>query len=144
MSQEVPWAEPLTPEEKKQIKEDRRLHKAMNAAFHKFMVKFRAVWTHEKYENYPGETANRNSPWKWLGGELIQKIHKYLEKNPNLKIMQVSDRDHSISYLVAIPHYDEISKFDLGTTILHVPQNTDEIPQMFFVRPESPLFKDWS
>lgn len=119
----------MTPKE--QVKEDRRLVKTVDAVFNKFMKKFRLSWNIPK----PGQPApDRAVAWKWRSWDLMTRIGEYIEKNPEIKTIQVSDRDHSISELVIIPHYDAQTKWSMGISVVHVPQNLDEIPQIFFVR----------
>jgi len=93
------------------MKESKRIHKVWHL-FEKWLI-----------NNY-GEKYHE----KLIGYEVQLNVEKYIKTHPEIKISYCDDHHFSSSIMVLVPH------FDMGTTIIFIPQNTT-INNMFFLYP---------
>ena len=99
-------------------RESERKIASIHAVFHKFQRRF---------------SDNSLTGYRWSGYELMRRVDKYIDKNPEILSVGVDDSYHSGSSVYLIPHESE--KEYWGTTALYVPQCSGEAPIEFFMYP---------
>lgn len=73
--------------------------------------------------------------WKLKGYAFMQAVERWAKKYPEVQVVSVDDNHHAGSYLVLVPHYDEIQKEYWGTTLVYIPQCSGEDAIDFFMYP---------
>lgn len=91
-----------------------------------------------KHTDAVNEIFNQKSKYNQnhnvYGDELITLLEKYVEENPDCKIVWCDDDHFTISMLLFLPHLG--TKGYWGTTVIYVPQNSDGgEPRSFFMYP---------
>lgn len=75
----------------------------------------------------------KDMKFKYKGYDLMRRIDKYIESNPEIIAVTCDDDSFCGSSLYSIPH-DCKNQF-MGTMIVYVPQCTGEEPTRFFLYP---------
>lgn len=91
---------------------------------------------HKFIKHFQVETG-KGFKWKYTGYELMKKVKRWAQNNPQVKVIYCDDDIYCSSYLVFIPHQNNdpqsVDHYH-GTTVIFISQ-TNDFPTVFFLYP---------